>query len=81
MEEDWEPFEIRETERVTALYLHGTEERRVKVEADKVAKILEAIKRGWDVDIHYAIIDGGIDISNIKNGTEQGSLLLQVEYG
>ncbi len=66
MEEDWKPFEIRETEKGETLYLHGTPENRIKVEADKVGKILEAIKRGWNVDIQYAIIDGSIDISDIE---------------
>ena len=61
-EADYEPFEVVEKDGRTVLRLHGTEEQRVKVEADRVHIIMAAIVQGCDIDIEYADIDGGLNI-------------------
>lgn len=74
MEEDWEPFEVREAEEVKTLCLPGgTRDSHVRVEADKIGKILEAIRRGWNVDIVYADIQGKLDIQAIAGKLEKNS--------
>ena len=58
MEENFEPFELVKDDRRTILRLYGTEEQQVKVEADRVHIIMDAIAQGWD-------IDGNLDIQTI----------------
>jgi len=68
MREDIAPFERREIDDRTTLWLHGTDDKhRVVVEEDKVQIILDAMIEGWDVDIEYAIISGDLDIKIITD--------------
>jgi hypothetical protein len=73
MEEDWKPFEVRVTGERKTLCLQGTEESLVKIEADKSGKILEAIKRGWNVYVEWADIDGDISIGEIADDLEKNN--------
>ena len=70
MEEELEPFadedyKPKEIEGRTTLQLHGEPEKRKRVEAEKVRKILEAIKNGWDIDVQYVDIQGAVNIEDI----------------
>ena len=71
MEQKFEPFEVVKEDGRTILRLHGTEEQRERVEADKVHIIMDAIAQGWDIDIRYADIDGSLDISKIADEFER----------
>lgn len=53
MEQNFEPFEVVEEDGRTILTLHGTEEQRAKVEADKVHLLMDAIAQVWDIDIKF----------------------------
>jgi len=73
MEEKFEPFAEHEYESQwidgrTKLRLHGRPNKRKKIEADKIPRIYEAIRKGWDIDINHALIDGDIDISGLSHG-------------
>lgn len=68
--EYWKPFDVIEDKRGTTLRLHGEGGKRRKIEADKIPKIYEAMRKGWDIDIQYAIIDGIINISAAELETD-----------
>ena len=61
MEKEIEPFADHEYELVPVfgrmvLQLHAKEGKRKKVEADKILKLYEAMRQGYDVSIEYAVI-------------------------
>ncbi len=79
-EANYKPFEVVEEDGRTVLRLRGTGEQRVKVEADRVNIIMDAIVQGWDIDIWYADIDGDLDIRTIASKlerTEDGNLVVR----
>jgi len=65
----------------TILHLHGKKGKRRAVKADDVLKkMLKAIKLGWDIDIDYAVIYGGIDIREAGlDKDEQGKRIIAGE--
>lgn len=70
-EADYKTFGVVEEDGRTILRLHGTKEQRAKVEADKVHIIMDAIARGWDIDVQYADIEGDLDIRTIVDELEK----------
>lgn len=66
MEEEWTPFELVKEGKKTILRLHG-KSGHVLVTADRLPLILDAIGRGWDIDIINAVIEGDLDVKNIDN--------------
>ena len=71
MREDITPFERREIDGRTTLWLHGTEDNRVVVDEDKIHIILWAMINGWDIDILDAIINATINIGCIADKFEK----------
>ena len=82
MEEKLEPFADEDYEPQvidgwTILRLHGEKGKRKKIKADKIPKLYEAMRNGWDIDIEYAVIDGDIDIRAAELDTDdQGKLII-----
>jgi len=74
MKEDWKPFDLIEVRNGTTLYLHGVWDAWKRIKAVEVEKILKAIRRGWNIDIRFAIIEAGIDIQDLwtaRDGQEK----------
>jgi len=70
MEKEIEPFADEEYEPLklggrTILQLRADESRHKKVVSDKIMRIYDAMRQGWDIKIHYAIIDGEIDVKKM----------------
>jgi len=80
VEEEWEPFEVIQEEGETTLRLCGIKEERKTIEETDVPKILRAIKRGWNVDIDFAVVEGDINIAGLGlDRDEQGRSIIASE--